>query len=346
MRTRHFHITFVLWHMVLLFPICLSAQELTMELHKPLCSDSLWAYKLPYVQVTDTGRNCVWDFSDISTDTAEVIDIHYYCLSDTDSTLIGLHREHAHYYYDVAQDTLWQTGFETSRTYVHYSLPLPILRFPFVYGDSLSGIFIGEGQYCHMLPLAVEGSYIARTNAVGQLKLPDIQIDSALQVHSVMNYHEKSSTKDAILEEHYSWYSPYCRYPVFETVLVRTLTKTDTISIASAYYIPQEQKDMPKREYELEENPEETLDSLITNVRYVPNPVYTDLQIQYTLIRPAQVYISVHYNGGTTSFQTPLHREEEGEHVVPVNMAGMQVGSYTIYIYADDTVVSGNIIRL
>ena len=107
MRTRHFHIPFVLWHMVLLFPICLPAQELTMELHKPLCSDSLWAYKLPYVQVTDTGRNCVWDFSDISTDTAEVIDIHYYCLSDTDSTLIGLHREHAHYYYDVAQDTLW-----------------------------------------------------------------------------------------------------------------------------------------------------------------------------------------------------------------------------------------------
>lgn len=344
MRTRHY-IPMIPWLIVLSFPTYLSAQVLTAEHHKPLCTDSLWAYRLPYIYVTDTGRNCIWDFSNISTDTADIVDIHYYNSSDTDTCYIGLHREHAHYYYQLAQDTLWQIGYETSRTHVLYSFPLPVMRYPFVYGDSLSGFFDGNGQYCHILPFSIEGAFSTTATAIGQLKLPDIQIDTVLHVRSIINYHEKKHAQNNISEERHLWYSPYCRYPVFETILVHTVTKTDTISVASAYYIPQEQKDMPKRE-DLDEKPENAMDSLITNVRYVPNPVYADLQIQYSLVRPAQVFISVHHNGGTTIFHTPICHEEEGEHTVLVNMAGMQVGSYTIYIYADDSVVSGNIIKL
>lgn len=95
-----------------------------------------------------------------------------------------------------------------------------------------------------------------------------------------------------------------------------------------------------------QETAESSPDSLITNVSYLPNPVYTNLNIRYTLIRSAQVYISVHYNGGVMTFQTTPKQETEGEKIVYVNMSGMPTGAYAVYIHADDTIVSGNIIKL
>lgn len=345
MRCNYF-IPLMGWCALFLLPVRLSAHVITSDKHKPFTTDSLWVYKLPYIQVTDTGRNCVWDFSELSTDTADVIDMNYYRIIEDDSAQYGLHQEHAHYYYQYVRDTLWQTGYETSRTHMHYPSPIPVLRFPMAYGDSLCGVYSGQGRYCHMRSIFIDGYYSVHADAVGQLVLPEVTIDSVLRVHSVFRFKEMKRTKSYVQEERYAWYSPYCRYPLIETVLMHTYTAKDTVSAATAYYYPQEQKDMPAHETIQEEEPQSPQDSLITDVRYVPNPVYSDLHIYYSLVRPAQVYISVHYNGGTTTYQSPLHFEEDGEHTLFVNMAGMPVGSYTIYIYADNTVVSGNIIKL
>lgn len=324
----------------------LSAQTLTTDFHKPLVTDSLLIYKLPYIHASDTGRNCFWDFSAISTDSANCISVDYYVSLATDTTYMGLHRERANYYYHFLGDTLWLIGYESSRTHVRYSRPISLIRYPFHFRDSICCTVSGTGQYCHFLPLAVEGSYSAHAEATGRLLLPGMIVDSALLIHVKTSLHETNQVQNCVQEDIRRWYSPYCRYPLFETKHIQTISNGDTITCAFSYFYPQEEHISEKIEDVLQNNSANPKDSIVTNVTYLPNPVSTNLRINYSLSQAANVYISLHYNGGISTYQTPIHQEDEGEHATMINMGGMPIGTYVVYIHADDAIVSGNIIKL
>lgn len=343
MRMKKFLCSLLIWSFL---PSYLYAQVLTTERHIPLTTDSLLVYKIPYRVVADSGKNCTWDFSDLSTDSSEVIEMNYFAPMSDDTLYIGLHREKANYYYHCTHDTLWQTGYETSLAHVRYTSPLPLLPFPFAYGDTMRGVFSGKGQYCHIVPLSIKGSYTISADAVGKLILPEIEIDSALRVRQHIQYRDTKTMKYCIEENRYIWYSPYCRYPLLEAIHVQTTKNSDTISYAALYYFPQEQENMPERIDKEQDLEIDSADSLITEVSFMPNPVLADLQVRYSLVRSAHVYISVHYNGGISTYQTPIRENDEGEHSIYINMAGMPVGNYVVYIHADDMIVSGNIIKL
>lgn len=350
---KRFLLYLAFWSFLIVLHMPLKAQVLTAEHHRPNRTDSMSVYKLPFVQVSDTGRHCVWDFSNISTANAGMVNVDFYGLSTADTTLFGLHREHTNSYYRYAMDTLWMTGYENARARVHFSPSLPFLRFPFAYGDSLRSDFTGEGQYCHLLPLHVQGSTLTHADASGRLLLPDMTIDSTLRIHSRM-YYQVNADSSHICIERYLWFSPRYHYPLWETRLVQSVKDTATTMYAASYYAPQEpewtDEDITEPRRDLlesqEENMEEEEQGILMDVAYLPNPVYTHLQVNYTLVRSAQVYISLHYNGGMTAYQSSLHREDEGAHSVSINMSGMPMGTYVVYIHADDTIVSGNIIKL
>ena len=197
-----------------------------------------------------------------------------------------------------------------------------------------------------MTPLNTEGPIRVQVDGAGQLITPDDTIQKALRVRSQMQYSEKMHPLNSVQEERLAWYSPYCRYPLLESVTVQTIKKNDTVSFRSTYYYPQEQDEELRKRDQEEELANAAMDSLVSNIRFMPNPVYNDVQIKYDLARPAKVYISMHYNGGLTTYQTPVRQEEEGEHATEVNMSGMPIGSYVVYIHADDIVVSGSLIKL
>ncbi|MBQ3673396.1 MAG: hypothetical protein II928_02850 [Paludibacteraceae bacterium] len=326
----------------LLSPLFMSAQVLTSNHHLPNRTDSIEVYKMPYIAVSDTGKNCIWDFSILAIDSAEILPFDYFAPT-ADVTTIGLHREHSNYYFNVRQDTLWLEAYENSHKQIRLSSQVPMLRFPFVYGDSLSGEFAGEGEYSHLIPVSIEGFYRTRAEATGQLILPDITIDTALRVHTMIQYYEQRQPQCTIQENRHIWFSEYCRYPLLETLIRSRIYASDTMVVASTYYFPQEQASHPSPRLV---KPIEEQEELITDVSYLPNPVQTNLQVRFNLSHAAQVYISLHYNGGVTTYQTPLHQEEEGEHFVSINMAGLPIGTYVVYIHADEVVVSGNIIKI
>lgn len=340
-----YHLLSFMVSVVLTLPIQLNAQTLSREHHVPIQTDSLLAYKLPCMPISGCGQNQTWDFSNMPLDSAETIELNYFPISD-DSVRIGLHREHANIYYRYAHDTMWITGYETSYMHVQYSDPLAHLRFPFMYGDSLCGTFTGKGKYCHQQPLTLDGSYMCVGDATGILVLPDMIVDSVIRIHSQIRYRYMESVRErTYTEDSYRWYSSYSRYPLLEIVQKQAIENQDTLVVASSYYFPQEEAFRSPR-LEKKTSTVESVDSLISNVVYLPNPVHTELQIHYSLVRRARVYISVHYNGGASTYQTAIHQEEEGPHSVSINMAGIPMGTYVVYIHADDTVVSGNIIKL
>ena len=320
-----------------------NAQKISQR-HIPLLTDSLDVYKIPAISIDNGGENCTWNFSELDVSAALQISEDYFSLAANLGS-VGLHRENVNYYYTIVQDTLRLTGYETSDKHIRYSSPIPMMAYPFAYGDSLVYSFTGEGQYCHILSFPVKGKCVVRAEGKGLLTLPDMTIDSVLRVRTLISYTDTLQPLQTIEEERYQWYSLYCRYPILENIVTRAIKDNDTISVASAYYYPQEQENMPiHRQIKEEDTP--GADSFITQVTYLPNPVQTDLQIQYTLTRPALVYISLHYNGGTTIYQSPRQYKEEGTQSTTIHMAGLPLGTYVVYIHADDAIVSGNVIKL
>lgn len=338
--------TLLIWNLLWLYPIGITAQMLSVDNHVPCSTDSLLVYKLPYVPVGESGDGCIWNFTNASIEEADVIPMNFFAIQDNDMIQTGLHREHSNYYMSFVSDTLWQLGYETSKFRMHYSSPMPLLRFPFAYGDSLTGVISGRGQYCHSIPLSLEGKTTVQVDGVGRLVIPDMTIDSVLRVHSVSRYAQMSYTSTDVTEDKYQWYSDYCRYPIWETVIVRAVTQSDTVYTSSSYYNPTEIDKIPEHKPMSIDEKNEEADSLITHVSFLPNPVMTDLQVNYTLARVADVYVSVHYDGGISTYRTSLSREQEGTHTVFVNMSGMPTGNYVVYVHANDVVVSGDIIKL
>lgn len=343
MRMKRFLLVIPVW-VCLIVSAQSYAQTITFERHMPHTSDSLLAYKLPYIAVTDSGRNCIWDFSHLPMDSAEIIEINHYAPS-ADTMIVGLHRERANYYYHCVHDTLWMTGFENAHTHVRYSDPFPLLKYPFVYGDSLGGTYSGKGQYCHILPVRAEGTCSVHADAMGKLILPDMEIDSVLRVHTKQKYVTiENDTTTAILET-YCWYVQDIRYPLFEISKVNVYGKEDSAGIANAYYIAQEQPNINflKKKKDVTED---VTDSLGIIISCMPNPVQSNLYITYQLTNDADVYISIHSNCGIPLFSSAQKRQEKGEHLMIVNVTSYPIGSYVIYLHVDDTTYARTIIKI
>lgn len=329
-----------------LFSGLVSAQVLTKVHHLPLTNDSLYAYKLPHIEMNDSGKNGIWDVSHLSLDSATIVDICYFAPTKTNTTSIGMHRERSNYYYNIMNDTLWMTGYESSQMTMRFDNSIPVVSFPFTYGNSISRAFEGSGQYCHTLPVRINGLLEIKADAVGSLVLPGMTIDSVLRVHTQIKYKDKSEKHYLVQEDSYQWYSLYCRYPLLETKKVQSFNGNDTILFAATYYYPQEQENIPYRKNIITKAESIKADSLVSNIHFMPNPVFSDVQIKYSLVHSARVYISLHYNGGLTTYQTPINQEQAGNHSVSVNMSGMPTGSYVVYIHADNIVASGSLLKL
>lgn len=343
---RNYRCALSLIMLLLMWVSTLSAQIVIREIHVPNFKDSLLASKLPGCVISDSGCNCLWDFSSLPMDRAEIVPVDYYALSKNDTTRIGIHRERTHYFVVDASDTLWLTGYETSNKFIQYSSFIPLIRYPFSYGDSIVSKIEGKGQYCHRTPITIEGYAETRADANGRLLLPDLMVDSVLRVHSVQRYTEIMNKETIITEERYQWYSAYCRYPLLEIIGIQTVFGNDTTYVCSTYYYPEELVKLPRHITEIQNTA--TIidgDNLITGATYVPNPVQSDLIVSFSLVRAASVYISLHYNGGVSVFQTPRHKETEGAHSISINTSGLPLGNYVVYIHADDIVASGNVIK-
>lgn len=331
-----------------IFIMPLMAQQLTLDNHLPSAIDSLQIYKLPYVPVSNTQGYCTWDFSNISSKDMVPNRADYFP-HPTDSTRMGLHLDRTNYKFKHSGDTVWMIGYETSFTLMTYTTPIPWLIFPFSYGDSVGGTFQGKGEYCHTISISVTGTYSMKIEAIGQLVLPDVVADSAILLHWRKTYHQDTYPNTLVHEDRYRWFSPYARYPLFETIQTITVENNSDTTTAKrySYYYPQEQQ-IPQQtsiqNFVLHNS--QLVDSLITNIAYMPNPVSSDLHISYTLHHPAEVYISLHYNGGVTMYQSTPHHESEGEHFTQIDMSGLPIGTYVVYIHADNELVSGNIIKL
>ena len=78
---KHHFTSLSIWVLLLVLPAQISAQVLTAEHQMPCHRDSFEVYKMTYVTMGDSGRNCIWDFSELPVDSAEIISLDYFASS-------------------------------------------------------------------------------------------------------------------------------------------------------------------------------------------------------------------------------------------------------------------------
>ena len=208
------------------------------------------------------GRDVVWDFSE--KEKGRVHNLLYKLSGDT----LSYERGGTSWRTTVNGDTLCLTGFENRHTLMEYDEPLPLLRYPFAYGDSIKGSFHGIGKWCDRLFLRVWGDGITRADATGTLILPPGDtLRHVLRVHSVRRTwqydYDSIRTWDGLREvvrqeerrgiapvafgmepdisETYAWYAPGWRYPVLRMENVTDGTVTFSLALI---YPPESQLDL------------------------------------------------------------------------------------------------------
>jgi hypothetical protein len=95
----------------------------------------------------------------------------------------------------------------------------------------------------------------------------------------------------------------------------------------------------------VDETAEDIAPVLLTDLSYLPNPVQTDLQVCYTLVQDATVYMHMHNATGMPMYSTSARTEAAGEHMVQINMGGWMQGEYTLYIHTDNQLVQQVVIK-
>ena len=331
--------------------ICQSHLKLETNKYRFQTGDSIYKYQVDYKDPGSKGRKLNWDFSHVHINNDSYL-IKYFLPDKKDTTLICGMEHRTRYYYRQKQDSLWSTGFENYTTLMNYTKPELKLKFPFNYGDTLYSAFEGKGIYCNLLPLKVKGWTRVKADAEGELTLPENKkIQHALRIHTTRYYTDTGKDSTEMTLETYSWYGKNLRYPVFESIktTLHKQNKDTAIFFTSFYYTPEEldkQPDLlPNDSTDIYGNPIPEAERVFTEARMLPNPVISNLNIDFKLKRRAQIWFTVHNNIGIPMRQTTPQLLDEGYHQTQIPMGGLVTGTYTVYVHVDDMLIQRVVVK-
>ena len=331
--------------------------KLFLALTAILCVSTLYAedkntyikQQVAYKDPGASGKELTWDFGMLSPINEEYTIA--YSIPDSNYMHQWCATEHrTRYYYTLTADTIWRTGYENPTSFVRYTHPEAVLRLPLRYGDTLTTTFIAKGEYGHRIPITLSGTNTIEVDAQGKLILPDKSYEQVLRVHSQRQYVESGLDSTAMLVDKYQWFAAESYIPVFESVTAYEMVE-NSMRLAfqtSFYYHVEDTTDSTPKELApvVDETLEDTAPALLTDLSYLPNPVQTDLQVRYTLVQDAMVYMHMHNALGMPMYSTSARTESAGEHMVQINMGGWMQGEYTLYIHADDQLVKQVVIKM
>ena len=170
------------------------------------------------------GEGCLWDFSGIGT--AKDAGLIVYSTDSTGAMSVTDGKETL--LYVLENDSLKLAGIESALKDIRYAVPQTVLRFPFAYGDSISTEYSGEGTYCRDRHFRERGTATVIADAAGTVVTAwGDTIRNVLRLHTIRSCSVCMDIDTAalgtaplrqVIEEHYQWYAPCCRFPIYETV--------------------------------------------------------------------------------------------------------------------------------
>lgn len=313
---------------------------------QPMKNDTLTVVQIAPIIVCDSGSGCLWDYSMMKDSLSHEV----YVLQDSiQPELMEIHKIRTKYHYRMAHDTLYRTGFENATTQMQFVEPIAYLKMPLSLRDSISGSFVGRGEYGHLLPVSSEGTYTCRVDGQGVLILPHERYDSVFRVTLECNVTEHIFDTTHFHIKESRWYMPNYLYPLLEATEVTTYLPEDTTLHRFAFYAMVENEDIPVlNEDTLTEVLDEPVESdlAFTEGQFLPNPVVNDLLVTYHLTRTATIWFSLQNSSGLVMYQSSPKSQDEGDWQLTIPMSGYPTDDYVLYIHVDDIVLAETIIKL
>lgn len=307
-------------------------------------NDTTIRYEIQGVSVADCGDACVWDFS-----AATILPKEYSCTYyiPDDSLCFSSHCLHTRNKYRLVGDTLFRIGYETAAIQVDFVYPEKVMVYPFAYQDTLYSTFSGYGEYTHTIPFYIQGISATVADGLGTLRLSDMTLDSVLRVHTQRQYRQIDTDTTHVQYCIYQWYHPECRYPIIELIDCLHILRADSTRLSFGLYYPFD-KDTTSQNTSDTPQAQEIISAIdiVTDIETMPNPVSDQLQIRYTLAKDAQVGFSLHYEGGLCAYRSDIEPQDAGTHLYNIDVHKLPKGIYVLYIYANEQVLSKDILKL
>lgn len=234
------------------------------------------------------GANAVWDFSELQP-TEKTLTSH---MQDPATLEKGKDIQEANtvieefgnqFFFSVNNNIMEQYGTVSCNTVTKYDKPMVKLKFPFAYGDVVTGEYSGV-QESQNSKTAVKGMYEIAGDAYGTLILPgDVTINNVLRVKQTRTIEFEKANK--LTEITYRWYTYNVRYPLL--VIIKYVNgKTVNIAETAMYAHVGEKRTKSATAIDLTE-------SSYSNFDVYPVPFENKLSISYGLNKPEKVKIEL-----------------------------------------------------
>lgn len=316
---------------ILFLCFVVSAKEL-------VCRYDLTKQQVVYQEVLYNGDNLIWDFSDLDTIGTEY-NVVLFMPDSTDLTCWSYIEHNTRYNYKIQNDTLLLLSYENPTSYIKYTTPEILLTYPIDKTEILQKEFSGVGEYGHLYPLSIKGIRQAQIQAVGTLKLLGVTYHDVFLLHSSRQYIQNGLDSVPIYFDLYQWFSPASNFPLFETIITTIKDKPD-IQTSFIYKQPHiEEEKIDEYEKGLQRN------SVITYLNCYPNPVATELYVNYALAEKSNVVFSVHNSLGLCVYKSSIEPQDVGDYMQSINFSNLMIGAYTLYIQTGGQVIEEVIIK-
>jgi hypothetical protein len=237
-----------------------------------------------------------------------------------------------HFIFNVSDDRMEQYGTVACNTVTVYDQPFLKLKFPFEFGNKLSGRYSGT-QESGNLKTPVSGWYYIEADAYGTLLLPgNIEIDNVLRVKQTRTIDNINGSE--VYELTYRWYADQVRYPVL--VITKYVYPEQTSLVQTAMYAhvgTQKKSTAEIAEFEI-----------LSDLNVFPNPYEDRLTINYNLNKAARVRIEL-YDASGKLFRTVLNSVDQESGLKTMTLEGSETGLMPGLFYVRVTVDQNILIR-
>lgn len=195
--------------------------------------DILCKMEVPYVEAGEQGEEVVWQLGEITDDSRE-----YLQTINSNGDTIAIYEEGRILHYLMRNDTLYNKGMQSRRTYRIFSEERPVLHYPFQYGDSIAGTYAGNGRE-ENYTYQVQGFGYTVADGAGMLTDGVDTLRHIVRLHQVDDYYldDRKTEPIHITEEHYQWYCAGYRYAIMESVRTIYCESTKRIPLDSITYL-------------------------------------------------------------------------------------------------------------
>jgi len=338
---------------LLLAPLALLAQPtLTYRTHGLRAGENNVMQPVQYVEAGSPGAMQIWDFSTLSPLSEGRVET---IAQGDNGKLLVTSADGSRFTYACNEQANVYEAYETAGRMVRYSQPVTKIRYPFTYGDVLSGSFSANCFYGADYSLGgnMAGNFSSEADAYGVLLLPNhVTLYNVLRVKTRESYVEELCSNTQIELVKYLWYAPEYRYPVFVTWNItytyengQTATLDESFCTTATLASSTQPDITVTSDADKDELEKVTVTPDVTYTVY-PNPYNTYFHLTYTLEKETLVDIALFSSSGQYITHLVKSRRQNGvQHITYNPHAADMAGFYFLRMTFDEKVYVQSLIK-